>query len=73
MSTKSDILVYRVYDTEEQKYWEAYKQKVWLKPASAKNAWNVGYCRDYKTKVPFNKQTRFVIHSFKLQHYREIT
>lgn len=58
--------VYRVYDTKKREYWEAHKQKVWLKPASAKNAWNVGYYQHYRNKVPFNQQTRFEIHTFSL-------
>ena len=65
-------IVYRIFDTEKQEYWETFKQKVWLKPGSAKNAWNVGYYQHYTEKVVFNKQSRFVIHAFNLTFAKEI-
>lgn len=53
--------VYRVFDTEKQKYWTSPRNKVaWTSPAYAKNAWNANG-RSWR-KPPFNEQDRFVIH-----------
>lgn len=63
MTTK---YVYKVFDTQTNKYWSSDTSSIFITPGAAKYSWYVKRNWLYKVST-FNDQSRFVIHKFELK------